>query len=72
MKLKNRHDSLILAAVILSALAVLAYYFIDKLAGQEDFLKNPDSYESCAARYPVMQIYPERCVTPDGRVFIKK
>lgn len=31
-----------------------------------------DSFESCAAAgYPIMEIYPEQCMTPDGRVFTK-
>ncbi|HEY4525703.1 MAG TPA: hypothetical protein VJL32_01220 [Candidatus Paceibacterota bacterium] len=48
MHLRNRHDSLIVAAVILSVLTVLAYYFIDKLSndmtpginGAETILRN--------------------------------
>lgn len=29
-----------------------------------------DTFEKCAAKYPVMESYPEQCRTPDGRIFI--
>lgn len=35
-------------------------------------LGNIDSFASCAEKYPVIQTYPERCRTPDGRVFTKQ
>jgi hypothetical protein len=28
-----------------------------------------DTFEECAAKYPVMESYPEQCRTPDGRIF---
>lgn len=28
-----------------------------------------DTFEKCAAKYPVMTSYPEQCRTPDGRIF---
>jgi hypothetical protein len=31
-----------------------------------------DSFEKCAAKYPVMESYPEQCNTPDGRHFVKQ
>jgi hypothetical protein len=30
------------------------------------------SFEDCAAKYPVMESYPEQCRTPDGRIFTKQ
>ncbi len=31
-----------------------------------------NSFSECAAKYPVMESYPEQCRTPDGRVFTKQ
>ena len=31
-----------------------------------------NSFASCAEEYPVMDSYPERCRTPDGRIFTKQ
>src|SRR5688572_17846269 len=32
-----------------------------------------NSYEECAAAgYPIMESYPERCITPDGRSFTRE
>lgn len=28
------------------------------------------NFAECAAKYPVLESYPEQCVTPDGRRFI--
>lgn len=40
----------------------------DKNLSQEASVSN---YEECvAAGYPVQEIYPERCVTPDGKSFV--
>lgn len=30
-----------------------------------------NSFEACAKKYPVMESYPERCRTPDGRLFVR-
>lgn len=30
-----------------------------------------NSFEECAARYPVMESYPRQCLTPDGRHFVE-
>ena len=31
-----------------------------------------DSFEECAARYPVLESYPRQCNTPDGRHFVEE
>ena len=30
-----------------------------------------DSFETCAARYPILESYPEQCNTPDGKHFVR-
>ncbi|MFH0891072.1 MAG: hypothetical protein V1856_03500 [Candidatus Liptonbacteria bacterium] len=72
MSPKNRHDSLIIAAVVLAALVVLAYYFMGGLSGNE--VVNINSFEECAAAQGgrVVMTYPEMCTTPNGRTFTKQ
>ena len=68
MRPQNRHESLVVVAVILAVLAVLSYYFIDKLSGAKTVTVS--SFEECVAwGYPVMESYPRRCNTPDGNSF---
>ncbi len=68
MRPQNRHESLVVTAVILAILAVLSYYFIDKLSGEEAVTVS--NFEECVARgYPVMESYPRRCNTPAGESF---
>lgn len=31
-----------------------------------------NNFSDCAAKYPVMESYPEKCRTPDGRIFTKQ
>lgn len=31
-----------------------------------------DTYEECAAKYEVMDSYPQQCRTPDGRFFTEE
>ncbi len=71
MRPQDRHESLIVAAVILAVLAVLAYYFIDKLSSGN--ISEVNNFEECAMAQggKVLMTYPERCVSPDGRTFTK-
>lgn len=52
------------AAVIVVLFAVLAFVIY-----QKDVDADINSFDDCAAKYPVMESYPERCMTSDGRSF---
>ena len=68
--------------IIIVGLAILAIMF---LRGNEDtwirdkngaWVKhgNPEiiDFDSCAKKYPVMEIYPEQCAIPNGPSFTKQ
>jgi hypothetical protein len=64
--------TIIIAVVILSVMLSVAYALtqrgdIQKLSSQVN------SFEECvAAGYPVMEKYPQECVTPDGAAFERR
>jgi hypothetical protein len=51
-------------AVIVALFVVLAFVIY-----QKDADASINSFDDCAAKYPVMESYPERCMTSDGRSF---
>jgi len=66
MMSKNLKLALIFIALIL--VGVLIWYFKGK-----SNIQAINSFEDCAAAgYPVMESYPERCNTPDGRSFTRQ
>lgn len=62
------------ALVVLAALIGAAAFFtwqnrrgaVEPPAAQEPSVGN---FEECAQHYPIMESYPRRCATPDGRTF---
>jgi hypothetical protein len=68
MKTRNYYYTLI--AVILICLAGVTYLFYSKEESQD--YSSINSFEKCAEIYPVMESFPERCATPDGRSFTKE
>lgn len=57
-----------IAVLILAVLALLIGAFV--VLEPEDAASGVSSFEECAAEgYPVMESYPRRCRTPDGRSF---
>lgn len=77
----TRNTKILIILIILFAAGLLLVFF---LRGDEDtWIKdksgnwvkhgNPEvaDFESCAARYPVIETYPEQCVMPDGPTFTK-
>ena len=46
---------------------MLAVYVVFRNNNQNPVV---DSFETCAAKYPVRESYPEVCVTPDGQTFV--
>lgn len=68
--MKNGFSGIFILVGILIIAAVVGggYYFYN-----QNKIKDINSFEECAnAGYPVMEIYPEKCRTPDGRVFTKE
>jgi len=50
--------------VILIVIAVVVFKCV-----KENEVANINSFESCGKIYPVMELYPRMCKTPDGRTF---
>lgn len=54
--------------ILLTVVAVVGY-----LLYRQNKLANINSYKECvAAGYPIMESYPERCMTPDGHSFVNE
>ena len=63
----SRNTKLIAVFIALLVVGVLIWQTKNKAKSQ-----NINSFEECAAAgYPIMESYPERCNTPDGRTFTK-
>lgn len=62
----KRTTTLLFSGLILLILAVgLIVYVVSTR-------KSISSFEECAAaEYPIQESFPERCITPDGKVFTK-
>lgn len=58
---------IVVGIVVLVGIVGGGYYFI-----QQQKIKNINSFEECAKVYPVMESYPARCATPDGRSFTQE
>ena len=56
-----------LAVVLLIIAGLVAAYNANK--EQQTFLSITNFDECVAAGYPIMESYPEQCMTPDGRTF---
>lgn len=61
---------LIIGLVIGGAIVGGFYYGYNQ--EQKNKLKAINSFEDCAAKYPVMESYPAQCNTPDGRHFVQE
>mgnify|MGYP005839159459 CR=1 FL=1 len=65
---KNKIIFWIIISVITIFIAILLIFLRPKVA-----TGNINSFEECAkAGYPVMEIYPPQCKTPDGRIFTQE
>jgi hypothetical protein len=58
---------ILVGLIIISLLAGGGYYFY-----QQQKIKSINSFEECAKHYPVMESYPEQCVTPGGKHFTRE
>jgi hypothetical protein len=59
---------ILLSILVLLAISVVAYMMYDNYKKQQ-IVKAINSFEMCAEMFPVMESYPARCVTSDGRSF---
>ncbi|OQA93094.1 MAG: hypothetical protein BWY24_00735 [Microgenomates group bacterium ADurb.Bin219] len=65
----RRNRQLIAVFLAMLVVGVLIWYF----KGKSNNLQAINSFEECAAAgYPVIESYPERCNTPDGRSFTRQ
>jgi hypothetical protein len=66
----RKHLPFLLLAFILGAL--LGYFLGFDIGYEKAVNTTIDSFEECAAAgYPIMESYPEQCMTPDGRSFTR-
>lgn len=63
--LTNMRKVLVIASVVI--VIMLAIYVVFRNNNQTPVV---DSFEACAAKYPVRESYPEVCATPDGQTFV--
>lgn len=71
-----RRVGLIFGGLALLALVLVWYYRMPTTtpSSPEDTttsVSKASSFEECAALYPVMESYPEQCITPDGTTFTR-
>lgn len=59
-------NQIILAFVLV--IAILAGVLVSNFIKNDDIAKIND-FESCGKLYPVLELYPRMCKTPDGRTF---
>lgn len=64
----SRNTKLIAVFIAMLIVGILIWQTKNK-----DKIQNISSFEDCAAAgYPIMESYPERCNTPDGRTFTRQ
>lgn len=63
----NTRILLFIAAIVVIALIVFGIFRASRT--DEATSPEPTSFEECASRYPVMESFPRRCVTPSGLQF---
>ena len=58
---------ILLLVICVALLGGMFYFFPNQFGSKEDIT----TFEECAAKYPVMESYPEQCATPDGKHFTR-
>jgi hypothetical protein len=69
---KNMHKltKLVILLIVVTAILLSSWYFLTKSPSKAEEITN---FQECVkAGYPVMEIYPEQCRTPDGKTFTKE
>ena len=68
MKNKTQIYLILATFFIILASVLMGYYFY-----AQQKIKEINNFSQCqAAGYPIMEIYPEQCATPDGRSFTRE
>ena len=57
---------ILLASIIITATVLFVVFTKNKYDTNKI-----DSFDKCAAKYPIMKSYPAKCQTPDGKLFIE-
>ncbi|HEY0010388.1 MAG TPA: Gmad2 immunoglobulin-like domain-containing protein [Candidatus Paceibacterota bacterium] len=65
----NTRTAAIIGLIILVAIAI--YAFASSNERKEEVVAEPMNFTECAERYPVMESYPRRCVSPSGVQFVE-
>lgn len=69
----QKYTRIITIATILMLLAVVTYVTFSIGTFTQNATKQISSFEACAADgRPILETYPERCITADGRSFTKQ
>lgn len=66
----NIKTSTLIGIAIMLAFAAAILYSLTTAAGERRMLAISSFQECALAGYPIMETYPERCATPDGRTFV--
>jgi hypothetical protein len=65
----KKHKTLLIS-LCLTAILIIIFTFMK--SQEHAKLQSIDSFEECAAAgYPIMESYPEQCMTPDRRTFTR-
>ena len=82
MVLKPKNKKITMIAGTLLVIGIIVFIFAR--SDEDTWIKdkngnwvmhgNPEvqDFETCAKKYPVMEIYPEQCAIPDGPTFTKQ
>lgn len=63
---------ILIGLILIAASGAVGYYFGYDVGFEKAAEAEINSFEECAAVYPVMESYPEQCLTPDGRSFTRQ
>lgn len=82
MVFKPKNKKIAVVAGVLLVIGIIV--FVAARSNEDTWIKDSDGnwvmhgsptvhdFESCAQKYPVMEIYPERCAIPEGPTFTKQ
>lgn len=72
VKTRNQWSGILVAIILLALVGAIAWAWYTSVSNKKDEQRNISNYEECAeAGYPIMESYPEQCVTDDGRTFVR-
>lgn len=72
MNLKTIFVGIAVVFILGVVLSIWSFFWLSKYAYNQNQRTLISSFEDCVgASYPVMESYPEKCKTPDGRNFVK-